>query len=274
MPINSTTLMLAALSGAMGTLIGGTQSFIIYGFVLIFQTIMASCGQTLPVFNLYVANLMFLPAVMFSAAVPAAGYASGRYDVREWEVDRSLAFTHDPMVMVTGALTGVCGYTIAAFVSNHGFPLDAGAFSVATVGTVSRIIFPKTRIINRDAVRVLRDKKMWMWDMLVAVVCASVTAFFVGQTGILTIGFMISAATILLQYFPKTQYFPTTHQITMPAAIAMAATGSIFWAVVVGMLGQVIFIIFGGFLNMGCGTHIDPPAVSIVICSLLVNLFL
>ena len=58
----------------------------------------------------------------------------------------------------------------------------------------------------------------------------------------------------------------------MVAALAAAASGSILPAVLFGCLAHIIFTLFGGWLNMGCGTHIDPPAVAILTCSLLISL--
>ncbi|MBR4163534.1 MAG: hypothetical protein IKR11_08435 [Solobacterium sp.] len=272
MIINLTTLLLAAGAGMLGTLTGGMEAFIIYGFVTIIQTVLASTGHDMTFYNQYLSNLVFLPAVMFSASVPATGYAARKYDIHEWEIDRSLAFTHDPGVLIVGAITGMIGYSLFAFAVNMNFPMDTGAFSVVTVAVIARFIFHKDRIINKDASRVLRDGKKWVWELMVAAGCSALTAYFVQATGIVTAGFMFSAALLILQLFQRTQFFPTTHQITMVAGLAMAATGNIFIAILFGMLSQIIFTLFGGYLNMGCGTHIDPPAVAIGICSLLISL--
>lgn len=272
MEISWTTLLLAAGGGLIGTLTGGAEAFIIYGFVLIVQTILTSAGHDMTFFNQYLANLLFLPCVMFSAAVPATGYAARRHDIRSWEIDRSLAFTNDAGVLLVGALTGVIGYLIIALASNAGFPGDAGALSVVTVAVITRIIFPKDRIVNKDAGRVFRDVNRWCFELTTAAAVSALTAFFVMKTGIVTVGFMMSASLMILQLFQRTQFFPTTHQITMVAALAAAASGSILPAVLFGCLAHIIFTLFGGWLNMGCGTHIDPPAVAILTCSLLISL--
>ena len=271
MLVNLTTLLLAAGAGMLGTLTGGMEAFIIYGFVTIVQTVLAATGHDMTFYNQYLSNLVFLPAVMFNASVPATGYAARKYDIHEWEIDRSLAFTHDPFVLLVGAFTGMAGYSLFAFAVNMNLPVDTGAFSVVIVAVISRLIFHRPQAINKDASRVLRDGKKWLWEMMVAAGCSALTAFFVGMTGIVTVGFMFSAALLILQLFQRTQFFPTTHQITMVAGLAMAATGNIVIAMLFGMLAQIIFTLFGGYLNMGCGTHIDPPAVAIGICSILIS---
>ena len=272
MIVSLETLLTAAGAGVLGTLTGGMEAFIIYGFVVIAQTILASCGHDMTFFEQYLSNLVFLPAVMFSAAVPATAYAARKYDIKEWEIDRSLAFTHDPMVLLVGAITGMVGYSLFALAVNYHFPMDTGAFSVICVAVVARLLFRREQTINKHASRVLNDGGRWLWECVMAAVVAGLTAVFVKKTGIVTAGFMLSAALLVLQLFPKTVFFPTTHQITMVAGYAMIATGNIFIAMIFGVIAQIIFILFGGFLNMGCGAHIDPPAVAIGICSLAINL--
>ena len=273
MEISLTTLLLAAGGGVLGTLTGGMEAFIIYGFLLIFQTAMAAAGYQTAFMEHYLSNLVFLPAVMFSATVPATAYAARKYDIHEWEIDRSLAFTHDPFVVLIGAVSGMIGYLIFAMAVNLHFPLDQGGFSVVTLGILSRLIFKKPQIINKSARIVMRDGKRWIWEIVTTSAVAALAAFFVQLTGISTAGFMLSASLLILQLFQRTQFFPTTHQITMVAGLAVLATGSIPIAVGFALLAQLIFILFGGYLNMGCGAHIDPPAVAIVTCSLLISLF-
>ncbi len=272
MMFNPVLLVLAAGAGALGTLIGGMEAFILYGFVLIVQTVLASAGHDMTFYNTYLANLMFVPCIMFNGAVPATAFASKRYDIRAWDTDRSLAFTHDPAVLLVGALTGAFGYLGLTYLSAKNFPGDAGACMVVTVGVISRLIWHNRRWYNRDAVRVLSDPKRWVWNLSLAALGAAVTAFFAVKTGINTVGFMMSAALLILQLFPRTDTFPTTHQITMAAGYAAVFTGNIWIGVLFGVLAQVIFMVFGGFFNMGNGALIDPPAVAILTCSLLVNL--
>ncbi len=271
MTLNMTTILLAAGSGATGALIGGTEAFIIYGFVLMFRTALFVSGHDMTGYDLYAADLFFLPAVMFNGAVAATAYASRKYDIHEWETDRSLGFTHDPLVLAVGACAAVTGYLIFSLANYVSLPLDTGAFTVVTVGVLVRLMF-RRKWISLDAVRSLRDVKLWIWNLTTAALCASVTAFFVKETGIVTLGFMLSAASLMLQLFPRTESAPTTHQITMVAGLAVLASGSIAAAVLFGMLAQVIFIVFTGFFNLGCGSHLDSPAVAIMVCSLLIRL--
>lgn len=149
MEISLTTAAIAALAGMCGTLIGGMQTFIIYGAIVILQCIMTACGADVSAYTTWLVNLFFLPACIFNGTVWATGYAARKYDIEAWQIERSLAFT-------------------------------------------------------------------------------------------MTAGYAI-----------------------------VLSGGNLLVAIVAGIVAQVIFTLFGAFFNMGCGSHIDPPAVAIGLCSLV-----
>lgn len=268
MEISLTTSAVAALAGMCGTLIGGMETFIMYGAVVIVQCIMTVCGADTTAYTTWLVNLFFLPACIFNGAVGATGYAAKKYDIEAWQIERSLAFTHDPLVLAVGAVTAVFGYVLCALITNTGFGVDAGSVSVVVTGILCRVCFPGRQKVNKVAFRALNDRKKWMYDICVAAVCAASSALLVEMTGFMSIGFAISAFLLLFQLSDKA--VPSTHHITMTAGYAVALSGgNLFTAVLAGIAAQVIFTLFGSFFNMGCGSHIDPPAVAIGLCSLV-----
>lgn len=96
--MNIQYMILAFMGGGLGTIIGGTQTFIITGLVGILAALMTVSGVSVEWFNNTVLNLIFLPYVIFNGAVLATGYASLKYDIKGYETGRSLAFTVDPIV--------------------------------------------------------------------------------------------------------------------------------------------------------------------------------
>ena len=86
-----------------------------------------------------------------------------------------------------------------------------------------------------------------------------------------TVGFSISAALLLLQSYDRQGLtYPTTHHETLIVGYAMAATGgNVVVSVLFGMLSNLIYLLFARYFNERCDTHIDPPAVAIEICSLI-----
>lgn len=268
MEISLTTAAVASLAGMCGTLIGGMETFIIYGAVVILQCVMNVCGVDTTVYTTWLVNLFFLPACIFNGTVGATAYAAKKHDIEPWQIERSLAFTHDPVVMLVGGVTAVIGYVLCALITNTGFGVDAGSVSVVVTGILCRLCFPGSQKVNKDAFRALNDRKKWIYDLLVAAVCASSAALLVQLTGFMSIGFAISAFLLLFQLSDKA--FPSTHHITMTAGYAIVLSGgNLLVAIVAGMVAQVIFTLFGAFFNMGCGSHIDPPAVAIGLCSLV-----
>ena len=76
---------------------------------------------------------------------------------------------------------------------------------------------------------------------------------------------------ILLSGFDtQRRTYPTTHHETLVVAYAMAATGAnVALSIAFGMLSNLIYLLFARYFNENCDTHIDPPAVAIEICSLI-----
>ena len=127
------SIILAFFAGILGTLIGGTQTFICTGFVGLLVIIFNHCGIDTTFLNEVISNNLFLPCIIFNAAGLATAYAGTKHDIRGVETSRSLAFTHDPYVLLVGALGGILGYLIFDFENYFGFPVDTGAVSVILV---------------------------------------------------------------------------------------------------------------------------------------------
>ncbi len=71
---------------------------------------------------------------------------------------------------------------------------------------------------------------------------------------------------------------PATHHMSLPAGLA-AVVGIGAWGpagallgVVFGILGSLLGDFFGNTFNSHCDSHIDPPATTIFILTIVVNL--
>ena len=143
------SIILAFFAGILGTLIGGTQTFICTGFVGLLVIIFNHCGIDTTFLNEVISNNLFLPCIIFNAAGLATAYAGTKHDIRGVETSRSLAFTNDPYVLLVGALGGILGYLIFDFENYFGFPVDTGAVSVILVGVLGRLLFNKENTYNK-----------------------------------------------------------------------------------------------------------------------------
>lgn len=264
------SIILAFFAGILGALIGGTQTFICTGFVGLFIFLLEHVGVDTTYLNEALSNNLFLPCIIFNAAGLATAYAGTKHEIRGVETSRSLAFTNDPKVLLVGAIGGVLGYLIFAFENYFSFPVDTGAVSVILVGVLGRILFNQEDTYNEKNLDFLETapNSFWLFQLLIGIAVSTVMAYFAKETGLYTIGFSISALTLIFALSDPA--FPATHHTTLVVGYAMAQTGNIIIAVVFGVIAHFIGLIFGMVLNTDCGTHIDPPAVAIATCSLII----
>lgn len=267
------SLILSFFAGILGTLIGGTQTFICTGFVGIVIVIMAQCGVDTTFINEYVANILFLPCIIFNGAGFATAYASQNHAIRGVETSRSLAFCQDYKVLLAGGFAGVLGYVIFAFENYYAFPLDTGAVSVILVGVLGRLLYNKENTYNKDNVAFLKkaDLPFWIYKILLGLAVSIVMAFFAKETGLYTLGFSISALSLIFALSDPA--FPATHHTTLVTGYAMMQTGNMVIAVIFGLMAHLIGLIFGMIFNSDCGTHVDPPAVAIALLSFILFVF-
>lgn len=264
------SIILAFFAGILGTLIGGTQTFICTGFVGLLIFLLEHVGVNTTFLNEALSNNLFLPCIIFNAAGLATAYAGTKHEIRGVETSRSLAFTNDPKVLLVGAIGGVLGYLIFAFENYFSFPVDTGAVSVILVGVLGRILFNQEDTYNEKNLDFLEkaSPSFWGFQFLIGLAVSTVMAYFAKETGLYTIGFSISALTLIFALSDPA--FPATHHTTLVVGYAMAQTGNILIAVIFGIIAHFIGLIFGMVLNTDCGTHIDPPAVAIATCSLII----
>ena len=234
------SIILAFFAGILGTLIGGTQTFICTGFVGLLVIIFNHCGIDTTFLNEVISNNLFLPCIIFNAAGLATAYAGTKHEIRGVETSRSLAFTNDPYVLLVGALGGILGYLIFDFENYFGFPVDTGAVSVILVGVLGRLLFNKENTYNKKNLDFLKNASVsfWLFQLLIGLAVSTVMAYFAKETGLYTIGFSISALSLIFAL--NDPAFPATHHTTLVAGYAIAQTGNILIAVAFGLIAHFI----------------------------------
>ncbi len=267
--------VLAFIAGCAGTIIGGTQTFIATGFIGILVALLQHAGADATFLNDVVLNHFFLPCIIFNGAAVATAVASKKYDIRGIETYRSLAFTNDPLILISGGIAGLAGYAIYFYANKIGLNMDVGSLSVVLVQVVARLLLAdKDHYINRNNLRRLKypDWYALSYQLLFTVCISFAMAYFALKTKLYTIGFSISALSLIFSFTDSG--FPSTHHITLVTGYAAMVTGNLWISVLFGVLAQVIFFLFAAVCNTDCETHIDPPAVAIAILSfVLFNFF-
>lgn len=261
-------IVLAGMAGVLGCLIGGTPSFMMTGLAGIISIVMKTTGYDTTWFDTNIVNLMFLPAVMFNGAVVATAYASKKHDIQGYETWRSLAFTNDPVVLIMASIGGIAGYCLFQLATILQFPCDCGAFSVLTIAIITRLLTPGKKY-KKDGYEILHHlpHTLWLFHILFAGCIAFVFAWFGEITGNYTIGFSISALSLILLSIDSN--FPATHHISLVAGYSMMVTHSLCISVLLGILSELLCYSFGIIYNDKCSSHLDPPTVPILLFSLI-----
>ncbi len=269
------TALLAFFVGIVGAIFGGTQTFICTGFAGIFIYLLKAAGIESPFLMDTLLNTVFLPAIIFNAATVSTAFAARKYDIEGWDVNHSLLFTHDPAVMLVSGLGGLVGYLVFVFAQLLHLPADAGSFSVILVGVLTRLFLGHGHWVNPNATAYYKKEgaRYWVFQAINALGVCGLTAIALSYVtpDFYTVGFNISAALILLSGF-DTQHrtYPTTHHETLVVGYAMLMTGgNVLIAICFGILANLIYLLFARYCNENCDTHIDPPAVAIEACSLI-----
>ncbi|MDI9590952.1 MAG: hypothetical protein QM302_07960 [Acidobacteriota bacterium] len=272
---SASTALLAFLVGIVGSIFGGTQTFIVTGFVGLFVYALKAVGIESEFLSETLMNTVFLPAIIFNAAAVSTAYAARHHDIEGWDITHSLLFTHDPVVPLLAGLGGVAGYLVFAFARGLGLPIDQGSVSVILIGVLTRALLGHGHWVNPNATAYYQNEgpRYWAFQFVNALGVCGLTALVLQQVdpSFYNIVFNVSAALILLSIFDRQgRTYPTTHHETLVVAYAMAATGAnVVLSVAFGMLSNLIYLLFARYFNENCDTHIDPPAVAIAICSLV-----
>ena len=152
--------------------------------------------------------------------------------------------------------------------SKHRIVCDCGAFSLLTIAIITRLLTPGKKY-KKDGYEILHHlpHTLWLFHILFAGCIAFVFAWFGEVTGNYTIGFSISALSLILLSIDAN--FPATHHITLVAGYSMMVTHSLAISVLLGILSELLCYSFGIIYNDKCSSHLDPPTVPILLFSLI-----
>ena len=265
--------------GILGAMLGGIQTFICTGFAGIIVYALKAAGVEPTLLGDTVLNMLLLPAIIFNGSAVATAVAAKKYpdQLQGWDISRSLIFLHDTGVMLVGGIAGALGYLLFSLFTHIGLPTDAGASAIIILGVIVRLTLSNGRKWNPDATTYYREQgfSYWVFQTVNCIAVAGVLGFILREAvpDFYGVGFSISAALLLFGYAGDGQKVPTTHQITAVVGTALTLTGgNLLIAIAFALISNHIYLVFAKYFNEDCSTHIDPPAVGIVVASLLLNL--
>jgi hypothetical protein len=281
--------LVAVGGGIFGAAIGALPAFAFVGFlVLIGVAVQMATGEA---YFFGIPFGAFGPHVGgFAAGVGAAAYAarSGSFENGR-DITKGLMGLNNPAVLLVGGAFGALGYVVNwAFTLIPGFGsgiawTDTVALTVVLSALVARLIFGKTGLFGKVAAGEKRyappTEKRWLpWQSspaqlaVIGLGVGLLAGYFgvtFGTAGVF-LSFGLAASSIILLQFGV--QIPVTHHIALPAAIAAAASGSLIWGAVFGLVCAFVGEFMANTFLVHGDTHIDPPAATIAPMTTVANL--
>ena len=261
--------------GILGASFGALNSFAIVGFLVIAAVAAQNgSGELLaypfgPAFGPHVGG--------FASGVAAAAFAGKKGLLPTGkDIGSGLMGLNNPTVLLIGGLFGLVGYVINYIYSLVGFPwTDTVALTVVTSAIIVRLIWGngifgkvpegESRWSPSAAIQWVPWQSSIMQRVVIGLGAGLFSAYLAlkigGANGGGALGFGISAASLVFLYMGFK--IPVTHHITLCAAVAALASGSMIWGALFGMLAAVVGEIMANLFQVHGNTHIDPPAATI-----------
>ncbi|PRY20070.1 hypothetical protein CLV78_11519 [Aliiruegeria haliotis] len=283
-------LLAAFGAGIFGAAIGALPAFAFVGLLTLFGVgiQLAIAPEATDFFNIPFG--VFGPHVGgFASGVAAAAYAAkkGKLDSGRNIVTAGMGL-NAPDVLLVGGIFGILGYVIIFFIARiPGFGdgltwTDYPGITVVISGFIARFLWGSCGFCGKaeegrkffqptDATKWLAFQSDFGQLTMIGLgggLIAGWLGVTYGTPGAL-LAFGVSAASLM--FLTVGVLTPVTHHITLPAAIVGAASGSLIWAALAGLLCAFLGEFFArAFLDHG-DTHIDPPACTIAASTMLFN---
>lgn len=279
MAFSITDLVVAMGAGIFGVAIGGLPSFIFVGFLIFFGV----AAQALT------GDAAFLGAFAFGAFGPhvggwACGVAASAWAAKAGKLEsgRNIAAAgmgwNSPTALLVGVVFGAIGYVVNWAFNQVGFAwTDTIALTVVVSAIIVRLAFGKTGLLGNlkpaGQARFAKPPEEFKWIgyqcdngqlALIGLGAGTMSAFIallLPDSGGMFIGFAISAISLVFLQFAVP--VPVTHHITLTAAVAAAASGSLVWGAIFGLVAAFVGEFYSRLWLIYGDTHIDPPASTI-----------
>ncbi|MGX8795152.1 hypothetical protein ACR6HW_03500 [Fusibacter sp. JL298sf-3] len=263
-------ILLAFCGGVFGALVGALPAFVFTGLIGLTGIAITAAGGTVDLVGTMAFGAFFGPHIAFTGGVAAAALAYKRKQLDSGaNILMPLAKYNDPLLLLAGGAFGVLGYLFNALYGRFiNLPTDTIALSVITVGLIVRCLFGKSGLLGdrseKNCAYFPTGKPLVFW-LLTGAAVGLLVSYYTLETGIVTLGFCISAASLIFTQmgFPV----PATHHIALVSALAASASGNLWMGMVFGVVAAILGEAIGRTFNFQCDTHVDPPAFTISICA-------
>lgn len=285
-------LVAAFGGGVMGAYIGAVPAFVMTGvFALVGGAITAAGGDGSVIINSLAFGSFLGPHIAFAGGVAAAAYAGKQKKLSSGaDVTSCLNGLAAPDVLLVGGVFGIIGYVIKGLIEMTPLgPLtDLPGITVFISGVIVRFLFGSTGFTGKYTGS---EPRKWfstgtglVYNIVlgggVGIAVSYVAATIADNEAALgifpIICFGFSAITLL--FACAGMACPATHHISLPAGLA-AVVGISAWGPAGAWLGVLFAILaslfgdlVGNSINSHCDSHIDPPATTIFLFTIIINL--
>jgi hypothetical protein len=274
-------LLIALGGGILGAAFGALNAFILCGLASIIGTVISMVTGN-PQFNLIVTWGPFLgPHVAFAGGIAASAYAARKGDLCSGRnVLIALFGFNSPSILLVGGLFGMLGYLL-----NWGLnlipPIKAipwtNTISLAIVinGILCRLMFGRSGLLGKipDGLSRWRRSREEAWQpwpsdplqVLFMGISVSVLAGYTVKMVPGSTGLFFGFAALSLVFFQFGAKIPVILHVALSAEMIVAATGNIGWGLSFGLIAIFLSELFACVFLIHGDTHIDPPAMSLVV---------
>ena len=289
--VDPTFYIAAFAGGAFGAAIGALPAFIFTGFMVIAGEALGLAGEEVVDSGSSITGLIgfgpvFGPHISFAAGAAAAAYAAKQGYLDDGKNILWAAGTNRIDVLLVGGIFGIIGLVGTGLFRTVGIPTDNIALMVFTSALIHRVVFGYSIIgeITGDGMFDVgpweRDEDeapgiwlghqyKWASVALIGLVGGILGGFLFQATGSTTLGFGISAASLLFLHTDTS--VPVTHHITLPGSVGALGAAAAGYSPAVVLIVGGLFGAFGGLMGEICNrifymhgkTHVDPPAFGI-----------
>ena len=276
-----TTLLVAFGGGVFGAAFGGLNSFILVGLSATFGTgIFMATGD--PNFNNLVTWGPFLaPNVAFCGGMAAAAFANKQHLLPSGkDTSTALLGINSPQALVIGGIFGVIGYGLKILFDlmpevNQLPWTNTMAMAININSFLIRFIFGRTGLFgqvplsgNRWAKNDSDEWDPWHFgpiQLILLSLAIGLPAAYISKLFPASVSLIFGLVSFSLIFYHFGAKIPVTHHIALSAEFVAALSGNIWWGLAAALLAAFLGELFASlFLNYG-DTHIDPPALALVV---------
>lgn len=281
--------ILAFFGGVFGAAIGGVTSFILFGLLgFIGIGLIVATGSDV-FLNSVALSPIIAPHIAFAGGVAAAAYMgkqsrSGKLKTEDGEAaepfDGANIFapmngTGNAGALIVAGVTGVIGMIVLNLLDSIGLKADNLAISVVTTNVIARLVFGDGELFSnlpKEVNKLNLITKNLLFNVLWSFGLGLIMGSIVEVIQIPLFGFILGA--FVLFFIVAGVNVPMIHHVALIGGMAMQVFGNIWLAGVFGVIAMILCETIGVTFNANAKSHIDPPAATIIVLSLiLLNLF-